>query len=183
MARKGRVQVKKKVVRRKPRQDEPRKVGDDAGDAAKPAPLNLEPMAAGGVSEDVAGQLAKTHRSLIFASILQYLGAALCLGWGIAALIGRETTGGGGTDPSTLQAGTLIVGLKIAAAVLGITIFLALAVRMHRLMKAAEALEKSRQEEDLEFALGYLRGVWMLLGGSFIALLAIGGIVGFLITA
>ncbi len=172
MARKGRIQVKKKVSRR--RRTEPTPASSDL-EPHEPRQVNLSGNQEG-VPEDLVDELTSTQRSIGIAQFFQVMGAAMALSIAVVVLLRSGIFRGGSlanASASTLSADVFVVAIQVAAALIAMTIFLAITFRMHRFTQAITALDSSREEDDLEFVLGYLRGFWTLLGGSFVTMLVV----------
>ena len=58
-------------------------------------------------------------------------------------------------------------------------VFLTLGFRMRRFSKSIDTVIESNRENDLEFVIGYLRSIWQLLAGAFLAALVISAIAAF----
>ena len=125
--------------------------------------------------------MVRTQKSLSFARIIQFFAAFLFLALGATWLVLnlRSDAGGPSAEAATLSAGVFVLAVQLAACAIAFTILCAIGFRMGRFMKSIDSLESSQNETDLEFVVGYLRGIWVLIGGSFTAVLVIGGIFSF----
>lgn len=173
MARKGRVQVKKKVARRRKDRPESAPVSEvENGERIEPRQVQLQSVESG-VPEDLIEELTRTQKSISFARAIQFFVALLFLALGITWLVMQLRSGAelAGNEAATLSADTFVLVVQLAGCGIASIILASIGLRMHRFLKAIDALESSRDENDLEFVVGYLRGVWILIGGSFIALM------------
>lgn len=127
-----------------------------------------------GVPDDILAELKGTTGWLMFAAVFQFLGALACLVIGgllilqAVLLQGSMSAGEARVSVGSLGAIAVAVGFLI-----GMSIYLMLGLRMVRFCNAVGRVRQSGDEHDLEFVLGYLRGIWQILGASILVMLVL----------
>ncbi len=127
-----------------------------------------------GVPDDILVELKGTTGWLMFAAVLQFLGALGCLVVGglliLQAVLLQGSMNAGEVRVSVGSLGAIAVA---AGFLIGMFIYLMLGLRMVRFCNAVGRVRQSGDEHDLEFVLGYLRGIWQILGASILVMLVL----------
>lgn len=174
MAKKKRIAVKKRARRRE--EPAPAQEARSPEPMAKGAPVMMIDPDAPGIRPDIIEELDDTKPWLKFAMGLTHLAALAIAIWAGMIAVSFFRGGGEAAGDGAVSSDTFGFIFQIAALLIMLAIFEALAIRMSRFNQWVDRAKRSNQEEELEYVLIYLKGFWNLLGGGILSLIVLSGI-------